>query len=191
MNRLATLVGVAILVAAPVAADTPIPPEARSRFDKAEIAREEGRMEDAAALYLKAIDSHPLYLDAHSGYLASLRGIGDLSPARALYEKLTGEYADSVDLKICAAAALEPAEAIAALEEIAKANPTNVRGHLELARAFLAVRDARKAESAVKKALKLDAELPLGQVLLGDCYLMRKSLAKARKAYLSAVESDP
>jgi tetratricopeptide (TPR) repeat protein len=182
---------VAIFVAAPVAADTPIPPEARSRFDKAEIAREEGRMEDAAALYLKAIEAHPLYLKAHSGYLASLRGVGDLSPARSLYEKLTGEHAESVDLKICAAAALEPAEAIEALEEITSANPANVRGHLELARAFLSGGDARKAETAVKKALKLDADLPLGRVLLGDCYLMRKSLAKARKAYLAAVESDP
>jgi tetratricopeptide (TPR) repeat protein len=90
------------------------PPEARASFDKAGIAREEGRLEQAAQLYRKAIDAAPLYYAAHAGYLAALRALGDTFAAQEMYADLVAKHSDAVELKAFAAAAKEPQAAVEA-----------------------------------------------------------------------------
>jgi len=177
-------------LAGSVLADTTVPPAARAHLDKAEIAREEGRMEDAAGLDKQAIEAHPLYTEAHVGYLASLRAMGDFGPAAAFYERLVADHADSIELKVFQAAAAYPSEAVTALEPIAEANRDNARAWLELGRAQLALGELRDAERSLKSALKLETNLPAGHVLLGDCYLRADRFRRARRAYKSALDEN-
>lgn len=180
----------AAALAALALANPEIPAPARSEFDKAEIAREEGRLEEAAGFYRKAIELHPRYFDAHAGYLAALRGLGDLSPAHTLYEKLVTDLPDSAELKAFQAAALDPPDSVTTLQQLASANADNKRVQLELGRALLYSGKPRDAERALKATLKLDADLPVARVLLGDVYFQQKKMARARKEYGTALEID-
>ncbi|MHC4493761.1 MAG: tetratricopeptide repeat protein, partial [Planctomycetota bacterium] len=178
------------LLAALAVANPDIPAPARSEFDKAEIAREEGRFEDATGFYRKAIEFHPRYYAAHAGYLASLRGLGDLSAAQAFYEKLVTQIPNSYEIKAFQAAALDPPEAVAALQRLASENAANVRVQLELGRALLHAGNVRDAEKALKATLKLSADLPVARVLLGDVYFQKGKMTRARKEYETALDID-
>jgi len=182
---LATAVLAAIALANP---DIPAP--ARSEFDKAEIAREEGRLEEATGNYLKAVELHPRYVAAHAGYMATLRGLGDLSPAHSFYEKLVTKFPDSVELKAFQAAALGPSESVVALQRLASAHADSKRVHLELGRALLLAGKPRDAEKPLKASLRLDADVPVARVLLGDVYFRQNKMARARKEYDAALEID-
>jgi len=171
-------------------ADTTVPPEARALFEKAEIAREEGRLEQAADLYRQAIEIHPLYEDAHAGYVASLRGIGKLGTAAPYYAGLIVKNPESVELKAFQASALEPAAAVAALDPLVTQNPSNFRVRLESARALLYAGNLDDAEDALKAALKLNPGSSVARTLLGDVYFAGGKLAKARKEYEGALEAD-
>jgi len=190
VRALAFLAVAIVLAASPARADTTVPPEARSAYDQAESAREEGRLEDAAKLYRQAIELHPLYLDAHVGYLAALRGMGDISSARAFYAELTSKNSDSVELKAFQAAAREPAEAVAALTTLEGTNGDNFRVLLELGRAQLLTGDTKDAENSLKDALKKVPESAAARVLLGDVYLQDGKESRARKEYEGALEVD-
>ena len=171
-------------------ANPDIPAPARSEYDKAEIAREEGRLEEASGGYRKAIELHPRYYAAHAGYLASLRGLGDLSQAHALYGKLVSQLPNSFEIKAFQAAALDPPEAVAALQRLASANAGNARVQLELGRALLHVGNPRDAEKSLKATLKLNADLPVARVLLGDVYFQKNQMVRARKEYETALDID-
>jgi superkiller protein 3 len=178
------------LLVAPAVANPDVPAPARSEFDKAEIAREEGRLEEATAFYRKAIELHPRYDAAHAGYLAALRGLGDLTQAGALYDKLVVELPNSCELKAFQAAALDSKESVAALQSLASDNAGNVRVQLELGRALLHADKARDAEKALKATLKLNTDLPVARVLLGDVYFRQGKLTRARKEYQTALDID-
>lgn len=171
-------------------ADTTVPPEARLLFEKAEIAREEGRLEQAADLYKQAIELYPLYEEAHAAYLASLRGTDNLAAAVPLYASLVGKHPESLELKAFEAAAQEPAAAVGALEPLASRNPDNFRIRLELARALLYCGRLTDAEETLKAALKLSAASAAARTLLGDVYFADGKYAKARKEYEGALEAD-
>ncbi|MHC4957505.1 MAG: tetratricopeptide repeat protein [Planctomycetota bacterium] len=191
MTRL-LVAGLAIALSAVVAAgDTTVPPAARAFLDKGDLAREEGRMEEAAGHYKKAIEAHPLYVKAHAGFLASLRGMGDMAQAAMLYSRLIGEHPDSVELKAFAAASKDRDDAAAALTELADTHGGNLRVQIELTRALLAIGKAKDAEKAAKEALKIDGDSLVARVLLGDCYLATKKVSKARKEFKAVVDSDP
>jgi superkiller protein 3 len=183
--------GLVAVVATLATADTTAPPEARALLDKADLAREEGRLEEAAGLYRQAIEKHGLYHKAHAGFLAALRGLGDMAPAAALYSRVCGDHPNSVELKAFRAAALDPADAVDALKALAKNHDENLRVQMELARALNRIGDYRNAERAAKDALKIDADVPLARVLLGDAFFGREIYAKARKEYQQAVDKDP
>ncbi len=190
MRALFSVALAATLLLSPALAAPDVPAPARSEFDKAEIAREEGRLEEAAAFYRKAIDLHPLYFEAHAGYLAALRGLGDLSQAHALYARLVTSQPNSPEIKAFQAAALDPKEAVATLQKLESANADNVRVQTELGRALLRADDARDAEKALKAALKLNAELPVARILLGDVYFGQGKMTRARKEYETALDID-
>ena len=184
-------VALATAVLAGIALANPdIPAPARSEFDKAEIAREEGRLEEAVGNYLKAVELHPRYFEAHAGYLAALRGLGDLSPAHVLYGKLVKKIPDSPELKAFQAAALDPSESVVALERLASANAGSMRVQLELGRALLLAGRPRDAEKPLKATLKLNSDLPVARVLLGDVYFQQEKMTRARKEYETALEID-
>ena len=166
------------------------PPEARAQFDKAEIAREEGRLEHAADLYKKAIEAHPLYEVAHVGYLASLRGTGDLFAAQDFYADLVAKHADSVELKAFAASTEEPDKAIEALKALASAHAENLRVQLELGRAYLRSNDPKRAEKPFKNILKADANNLAARTMLGDVAMARGKPRGARKDYEAVLEVD-
>jgi tetratricopeptide (TPR) repeat protein len=188
--RHAAALALLAVVASLAGADTTIPPEARALFEKAEIAREEGRLTEAADFYKQAIDLHPLYEDAHGGYLAALRGTGDLAAAVPLYAGLVSKHPDSGELKAFEAAAREPAAAVAALDPLSKQYPASFRVQLEYARALLYARRLPDAEAALKAALKLDAASSAARTLLGDVYLADGKFPKARKEYEGVLETD-
>jgi tetratricopeptide (TPR) repeat protein len=169
-------------------ADNTVPAEARAEFDKAEVAREEGRLEEAAELYRKAIAAHPLYADAHAAYLATLRGMGDPSRGADLYAQLAVKHADSLDIQVYHAAFDTPENAATALEQFTAANPGHARGWIELTRAHLALGDPKKAEKAVREALKADPENLGARVLLADCYLASAREPLARKELEAVLE---
>ena len=183
--------GLVALLATLAAADTTVPPAARAFLDKADLAREEGHLEEAAGLYRKAIEGHGLYHQAHAGYLATLRGLGDMVPAAALYSRLVGEHPNSVELKAFQAASLDPQDAANTLETLAGEHGGNLRVQLELARALLRAGNPRNAQKAAKEALKIDPDSSLGRILMGDSFFARRSYAKARKEYKIAVDNDP
>ena len=178
------------LLATLAVANPEIPAPARSEFDKGEIAREEGRLEEATGFYKKAIELHPRYYAAHAGYLAALRGLGDLSAAHALYETLVQQLPNCYELKAYQAAALDPPERVTALQRLASENATNLHVQLELGRALLQTGSPRDAEKALKATLKLNADLPVARVLLGDVYFLQKKMARARKEYEAALDVD-
>lgn len=190
MLRQAASATLLALVATVAVADTTTPPEARALFEKGEIAREEGHLAEAAGFYKQAIEGHGLYEDAHAGYLAALRGTGDLSAAVPLYASLVTKHPDSVELKAFEAAAREPGAAVAALEPLAKQHTTNLRTQLEYARALLYAKRFPDAEAALKGALKLDAASSAARTLLGDVYLADGKPQKARKEYEGVLETD-
>jgi len=178
------------LIVCVAGADTTVPPEARALFEKAEIAREEGRLEQAADLYKQAIELHATYEDAHAGYLAALRGTGNYASAAPLYASLVSKHPESVDLKAFEAAARDPGAAVAALEPLAKQNPTSFRVQLEYGRALLYAGRLDDAEDEIKDALKLDATSSVARTLLGDVYLANGKFSKARKEYEGVLETD-
>ncbi len=179
-----------VVVAALAGGDTNLPPEARSLFDKAEIAREEGRLEEAATLYRQAISQHGLYFNAHAGLLAAMRGLGTPEAAADLYPALLGANADSPDLQAFAAATKPPDQAILALTGITQAYSGCVRAFVELGRAYLAVDKPRDAERALKEALNRESDNATARVLLGDCYFRDGKYVNARKEYETALEKE-
>jgi len=188
--RTAVALALAGLLAQAARADTTVPPEARLLFEKAEIAREEGRLEHAADLYKQAIELHPLYEEAHAAYLASLRGTDNLAAAVPLYASLVAKHPAAVELRVFEAAAHEPAAAAGALEPLVAQNPDNFRARLELARALLYGRRLGDAEEALKTVLKLNAASAAARTLLGDVYFSDGKYGKARKEYEGALEAD-
>jgi len=188
--RYAATLALAALLARVAGADTTVPAEARALFEKAEIAREEGRLEQAAELYKQAIELHPLYEDAHAGYLAALRGTGDAGSAVTLYAGLVGKHPESTEIKAFQAAAQPPAQAVAALTPLASQNASNFRVRLEYARALLYAGDLRDAEDELKASLKLNAASSVARTLLGDVYFADGKYTKARKEYEGALETD-
>lgn len=190
MSRVAVALALTVLLGRVAGADTTVPPEARLLFEKAEIAREEGRLEEAADLYKQAIDLHPLYEDAHAAYLSALRGTDNLAAAVPLYASLVGKFPESLELKAFEASAQEPAAAVGALEPLAARDPANFRVRLELARALLYCRRLTDAEEALKTALKLSAGSSAARTLLGDVYFADGKYAKARKEYEGVLEAD-
>lgn len=168
-----------------------VPDAARAAFGKAEIAREEGRLEEAVRLYREALDAAPLYVEAHAGYLAALRGQGDLFPARDFYGKLVGAHPESFELKVFQAAALDPADAVEALQKLAGSREDHVRVWIELGRACLRAGDSRGAEKALKSALKIEPDNRLALLLLGDQEFTDEKYTNARKQYEAALALDP
>ncbi|MEM8886319.1 MAG: tetratricopeptide repeat protein [Planctomycetota bacterium] len=167
-----------------------VPPEARAAFDKAEIAREEGRLERAAKLYREAIDKHPLYIVAHVSYLASLRGTGDLFEAQDLYAGLVSKHADSVELKAFAASVQDPEQSIPALEALSKEHAENVQVRIELGRAYMGAGESKKAQASFRSAIKIDATNLAARTLLGDTHLALNKPKSARKEYEAALEIE-
>ncbi|MHC4937603.1 MAG: tetratricopeptide repeat protein [Planctomycetota bacterium] len=190
LNRHARAAVLAALFISVAAFADEIPPEARSSYDKAQIAREEGRHDRAAELFRKAIEAHPLYEAAHVGYQAALRGTGDPFAARDLYADLVAKHGDSVELKAFAAAVQDPAQAIETLKALAAEHPDNVRVKLELGRAQLQAGEPRAAEKPLKAVLKADANNVVARTLLGDCALARGKPRNARKEYEAALEIE-
>lgn len=190
MLRTAVALALAGLFARAARADTTVPPEARLLFEKAEIAREEGRLEQAADLYKQAIEAHPLYEEAHAAYLSSLRGTDNLAAAVPLYASLVGKHPASVELKAFEAAARDAAAAVGALEPLVAQSPDNFRVRLEFARALLYCGRLVEAEEALKTVLKLNAASAAARTLLGDVYFSDGKHAKARKEYEGALETD-
>ncbi|MCK6461862.1 MAG: tetratricopeptide repeat protein [Planctomycetes bacterium] len=190
MLRHAAALGCLALVATFAVADTTVSPEARALFEKAEIAREEGRLAEAADFYKQAIELHPLYEEAHAGYLAALRGTGELGTAVPLYAGLVAKHPDSAELKAFEASAKEPGAAVAALDPLSKQHPASFRVQLEYARALLYAQRLPEAEAALKAALKLDAASSVARTLLGDVYFADGKLPKARKEYEGVLETD-
>jgi tetratricopeptide (TPR) repeat protein len=168
-----------------------LPQEARAAYDAAEIAREEGRLHDAADAYARAIEAQPLYLAAHAGYLECLRALGDTSRAAPLYAKLAAAHPDSVELRAFQAAAMPPAEGLAALAALAKSAPENPRVLLELGRAQLQSGQHVEAERALRAAMKLRPDLAAARVLLGDVYLAQGKVPSAKKEYEGVLELEP
>jgi tetratricopeptide (TPR) repeat protein len=188
--RQAAALVVAALLARAATADTTIPAEARALFEKAEIAREEGRLTEAADLYRQAIDLHALYQEAHAGYLAALRGADNLAAAAPLYAALVAKHPESAELRAFEAAAQEPGTASVALAALAAQNPANLRVQIELARAHLFAGHLVDAETALKAALKVEASSAVARTLLGDVYFADAKYARARKEYEGALEVD-
>ncbi len=187
------LVWAAILSAAfPVAAaDDTIPPQARNNFDKASIAREEGRLGEAATLLRSAIEEHPLYFAAHAAYLDVLRGSGRMSEAPGLYSALLEKNPASFELKVFAAAIKDAPDGRLELATLLAKEPGNVRALIELGRADLIAGDFKEAVKSLKKAVKAEPNLIVGHLLLGDTALRKRRWPTARKAYEAAVQIDP
>ncbi|MFQ5845093.1 MAG: tetratricopeptide repeat protein [Planctomycetota bacterium] len=188
------LVAWALLATLAAAADRPgaeIPPAARDSFDKASIARDEGRVQEACQLYRKAVEAHPLYWEAHAAYLDCLRGLGQLDAARDLYARLVQEHGASFPLKVFHAASLEPEEARTALQALLESKPGDARVLLELGRLHLRADAPREAERILQRAVRADASLVVAHLLLGDAALRMRRWPTARKSYQAALEIDP
>lgn len=185
-SLLAAALGLAVSLAS---AD--VVPEARSRFEKAEIAREEGRLEEAVQEYRAALEVDPLYVEAHVGYQEALRGLGDASPAREFLAKIASEHPDRPDLKAFHAASLVPAEARAALDLLVASYPDCGRAWLELGRVHLRAKSLKDAERALREAVKRDRELKVARLLIGDVYFRDGKYPQARKEYEEILAAEP
>ncbi len=172
-----------------VYADT-VPANARAIFDKAEVLREEGNLEKAAEAYVQAIEAHPSYDGAHAGYLACLRGIGDLFPARKLYAKLASKHPNVMEVQVFAAACQEPKDALPALGKICDDFPGLYRAWVEWGRLQLSMGETKAAEASFKAAIKVSSDNPLAHTLLGDVSFSKKKYSGAYKAYNAARELD-
>lgn len=164
---------------------------ARSNYEKAEIAREEGRLAEAVPFYKAAIEAFPSYVDAHAGFLECLRGLGDASAARELYATLAASNPSSLEVRLFRAASMPPQEAIPVLAALAQEVPTSERIHLELGRSQLEGGAVRDAEKSLRLAIKLKSDFVSARILLGDISLRDGKAATARKEYEAALEFDP
>jgi len=185
------LAGSLVALAVLSRADTTVAPEVRSLFDKAEIAREEGRLEEAAAAFRSAIEKEPAYLEAIAAYLDTLRGLGDTAPARDLLDKLAGERPDSAEHAAFRAAALPPADAVKALAALVAQKPDSARAWLEFGRAHLLGGTTKDADKALREAIRRQPDLRTARLLLGDVALRDKKFDQARKEYGDLIAADP
>jgi superkiller protein 3 len=186
---LCSCVAIALLAGA-VAAAPEISAEARSLYDKADLAREEGRLAEAAAAYAQALDKSGMYWEAHRAYLDTLRALGNYTGAAELYAKLRKRHPDEFELKIYQAAAQEPEVAKTALVALSSAGAGNLRYLIEIGRAKLLAGDAKGAEKELKAAVKLDEASLAARLLLGDTYLALRKYSTARKEYEAVLELD-
>ncbi|MCZ6787455.1 MAG: tetratricopeptide repeat protein [Planctomycetota bacterium] len=184
---LSLCVAIALLVGA-IAAAPDISAEARSLFDGADLAREEGRLAEATKGYAEALDKSGMYWEAHRAYLDTLRARSNYTGAAELYAKLRKRHPDEFELKIYQAAAQEPEAAKKALLGLAGAD--NVRYLIELGRAYLLSGDSKGAEKQLKAAVKIQEDSLAARLLLGDTYLARRKYSTARKEYEAVLELD-
>jgi len=190
MLRLALAATLLTLFPLAARSDTTVPGAARAAFDKAEIAREEGRFKDAVGLYLEAIGKHPTYYAAHAGHIAARRGLGDLYPAQAFYEELTAKEPADVDLMVFKAVVSDPEKRVERLAKIATDFPGNLRAKVEHGRALMQAGELRDAEDVLKDAIKRDSTAVLPRVLLGRVYMKLDKLRTARKQFEQARQID-
>ena len=134
------------------------PAVSAEHYEDALVAREEGRMGDAATSFWKSLESDLLNYRAHVGYIQCALAAGDArTEIIADYDKFLYDYPKLFDLKLHRLR-LDPAEA--RLEQLTKLGKDktaarNPNLHLEQGRALMALGDAKKALAALEKAQAL------------------------------------
>lgn len=142
---------------APVAVERD-PDVSAEHMEDALVAKEEGRLGEAATSYWKALESDLLNYRAHVGYIRYALAAGDKrAEIAADYDRFVEEHPRILELKLHRLR-LDPAEErLAKLQKLGKdkAAARNANLHLEQGRALMATGQAKKALDALSKAQAL------------------------------------
>jgi len=147
------------------------PTDGRALFDAGYVADAQNRLDDAAALYRRAVDANPQSFEAHLSLGLLLARLGKLADAR---------------LELAAATKLDPGEAGAAvkvrawraLAEIDRPDPGKAG-------------DPAEASNDLLEALKLSPETPADTLLAASLADQAGQFEAAEKAYRRVLAKDP
>ncbi len=141
------------------------PSDARALFDAGYVANAQNRLDDAAALYRRAVEANPKSFEAHVELGLLLARLNQLAAARA---------------ELVAATELDPGEAGA----VAKARAWRALAQIDRAS------NPAEASNDLLEALKLSPETPADTLLAADLAGQAGQLDDAEKAYRRILASD-
>ncbi|MBY0502958.1 MAG: tetratricopeptide repeat protein [Bryobacteraceae bacterium] len=151
---------------------------------------------EAAALLEKAIAADPKDLSSQFNLALAHTFLNQDAPAIAAYRRVLalqpGLYEASLNLGMVLLRAKQPAEAVAPLQDAAKAKPKEARPRVYLADALQASgAEPAAVEAAYREALTLDDKSAASQLGLGRALAKQAKWPEAITAYQSAVALDP
>ena len=176
------------------------PADARALFDAGYVADAQNRLDDAAALYKRAIDANPKSFESRVslGLLLARQGKKDEArPVLALATTLEPGAAGKAGLARAWRALAEldrsadPALASNDLIEALKISPETIDDTLLAARLAEQSKQYDAAEAAYRKVLKQDAHSPEAHAGLAHLLLTRKQYAEAETLLREALEQTP
>jgi Flp pilus assembly protein TadD len=172
-----------------------VPDKARKEFEKATVAGNQGRTEDAIAHLQKAISIYPSFTRAHNDLGTYFLSQGKLDKAEEAFRKAIAVDANSFNPLLNLGIVLVHKQAFAeASDQLTKAlsiEPNSSAAHLYAGLAFMGTNNLDAAEKDLKAAYSLGGQ-KFGVALyhLGQLYMNRGDRAAALKsfeAYLSVV----
>ena len=176
------------------------PSDARALFDAGYLADAQGRNDDAAGLYSKAIDAHPKSVEARVSLGLFLARMGKPAEARpALWA------ASQLDPGVAGAAAkarawralaeiddkTDPSQASIDLLEALKLSPETAEDTLMAARLAEANGDGAGAEAAYRRVLKSDQESGVAVAGLAHLLIAEKKYPEAEELLQAALKKNP
>ncbi len=182
----------------PVLTSTPVPTPTLSASDHVNQGHEyfqEGKYDEAAAEFQKAIELDPENANAHRNMGSVYSRQDKLEEAVAAYEKaieIDPDYGEAYGEMAGALADLDRIpEAVAAGEKGVELAPDYAVGHYNLALAYRLQGELEKAIAEYEEAIKLDPNDPLPHTGLGAVYKDQGRLDEAIAELQKAIGLDP
>ena len=184
--------------ATPVPTSTPVPtptPSASDHVDQGVIFLDEGKLEEAAAEFLKAIELDPENADAHRNLGTVYTEQEKFEEAVAAYEKAIEVAPDFGEAYGDMAGALffldRIYEAVTAGEKAIELAPDYVNAHYNLGLAYYRQGEPEKAIAEYEEAVKLAPDDPKIYNNLGAVYYAQGRVDDAIDAWLKTLAIDP
>lgn len=165
-----------------------VPPKARTEFERASKASQEGKPEDAITHLRRAIDLYPNFMMAHNDLGAQLLEQGKLDEATSELQRALQiddkAFNPHLNMGIVLVKQQRYAEAAEMLRKAVALQSTSPIAHLYLGLALKGTENLDGAEAELKTAYSSGgADLSLALFELGDLYMKRGDRTLAREAF--------
>jgi tetratricopeptide (TPR) repeat protein len=151
----------------------------------------QGKIDEAAAEYERALAANPQLLEALIELAAIRREESDCERATALYrraEAVKFTYEAAYGLGVCLAAQDDHGGAVAKLREALKHDANSASALFALGNSLLHLDDTAGARAALERAVALEPRMRQGHYLLGRVYKTLGLAERSRQAFTRAEE---